>query len=47
MKKTRQQLVEEAFVRARIWEFPICQVDVIEGALNSCRGEEKPAICSA
>lgn len=43
VKKAWQQLVEETFVRAKVWDFPMGQVGVMEGTLTSCRGESSPA----
>lgn len=44
MKKTWQQLVEETFIRAKIWDFRTCQGGVVEGVLSSCRGEKNPVL---
>lgn len=40
-------MLEETFVQPRIWDFPMGQVGVMEGALSSCRVKRNPALCSA
>lgn len=37
-------MVEEMFVPLRIWDFPMGQVDVMEGALSSCSDNRNPAL---